>query len=227
MALFITQKFSSKPEFCKHAVLLMGCFVAFHLTFKRLKSLFCSGSFACEPCLLIGAQMPDLVSPHTNLPSFLRVKKRQADVWLCISTFQPREPHPSRCCWMLSTCLTSSAKFICARRWVWDEFIFTGWQSSSHKMVLLEPESRILISPEVAEPRASMKALNGEEIKKSYLWRLHTQTHTQMLIEVHILNATWFFLLPAAMIAFCLSCLACVALEHLRWTVLLQMSLLL
>lgn len=73
-------------------------------------------------------------------------------------------------------------------------------------LVLLEAESCILISPEVAEPRPSMKPLNGGEIKKSY------PTHTPPT-RVHILNVTRFCLLPAAMVAFYLPCLLCGASE--------------
>lgn len=58
-------------------------------------------------------------------------------------------------------------------------------------LVLLEAESWILISPSVAEPRTSLKTLNGGGVKKSQL------THTP---SVRV-GTTRFCLLAAAMVA--------------------------
>lgn len=97
-----------------------------------------------------------------------------------------------------STCLTMSAKLICVRRWVWDEFISTGWENSSHMLGLLgtwEPYPYFPWGGSRCNPDWGMAALNGVKIRERYLQRLlraHTHTHSQA--EVHILNVTYFSL---------------------------------
>lgn len=103
-----------------------------------------------------------------------------------------------RCCWTLSTCLAVSAKLICVRRWIWDEFISTGWESSSHMLGLLGTWELYPYFPRGGSrcnPDRSMEALNGVEIGERYPWRpLRAHTHTHMLsqAEVRILNVTHF-----------------------------------
>jgi len=104
--------------------------------------------------------------------------------------------HAHRCCSTSSTCLAMSAKLICVRRWVWDEFISTGWESSSHMLDLLgtwEPYPYFPWGDSRWNPDRGMAALNGVEIEKRYLWSLlrahtHTRTDTHSNSHKHTLS---------------------------------------
>lgn len=100
--------------------------------------------------------------------------------------------HPGRCRRTPSTCLAVSAKLICVRRWVWDEFICAGWESSSHMLDLLGTWELYPYFPRGGgrcNPDRSVEALNGVEIGELYLWRplrvrgtpayTHTHAHIQ------------------------------------------------
>lgn len=106
-----------------------------------------------------------------------------------------------RRCRTHSTCLAASAKLIWARRWVWDEFISAGWESSSHMLGLLGTWEAYPYFPRGGRrcnPDRGMETLNGVEIGASYL-----HTHTQ----VHILNVTHFsscYLVLWWLLIFCL-----------------------
>lgn len=103
-----------------------------------------------------------------------------------------------RCCSTLPTCLAMSAKLICVRRWVWDEFISAGWESGSHMLVLLgtwEPYPYFPRGGSRCNPDRGMAALNGVEIGEggsviSGDCRERAPSDARSRAEVHILNVT-------------------------------------
>lgn len=118
-----------------------------------------------------------------------------------------------RCCSTHSTCLTMSAKLIWVRRWVWDEFISAGWESSSHMLGLLgtwEPYPYFPWGARRCNPDRNMETLNGVEIGQSYLYReqrARTHTHQHSYAEVQILKVTYFslcYLVLWSLLIFCL-----------------------
>lgn len=138
--------------------------------------------------------------------------------------------HAGRCSWTLSPCLAVSAKLICVKRWIWDEFISTGWESSSHMLGLLgtwELCPYFSWGGSQCNPDRSMEALNGVEIGERYLWRpLRAHTRALSKAEVRILNvtaslySTWCY---DSFLSFLSS--VCEVVGEMRWDVLLKMLL--
>lgn len=141
-----------------------------------------------------------------NSAFHLRSLQHYTDIHKIIASTSISYRH--RCCSTHSTCLTMSAKLIWVRRWVWDEFISAGWESSAHMLGMLgnwEPYPYFPWGASRCNPDRSMETLNGVEIGQSYLYKvlrecthIHTdtytptRTHQQSYKEVHILNVTYF-----------------------------------
>lgn len=128
-----------------------------------------------------------------------------------------REIHTSRCCRTLSTCLSRSAKFMCeetSRGW-----IHLYWMTEP--LPYVGPAGSWELYPYF--PLGGRTQNEREDAKR--------RRNKEEPASSHTLSTGWydqrFCLLAAAMVASYLSGILCVVLEHLRWTALLKMPLLL
>lgn len=105
--------------------------------------------------------------------------------------------YTDRCCRSLSTCLPMSANLICVRRWIWDEFISTGWESGPHILGLLGSSELYPYFPwggSQWNPAWSMEAVNEVVIEECCIcrdcWEHTHHKQTPLQTQVRVLTVT-------------------------------------